>query len=175
MTDRIARSVAFTIDVDQALNDLAATEGTSRADLVRQGITLMFRSRGIDLDATEGIDTDRVSVTHQRNRRQSPPEDTVRREFTAWWADHRAAIIDRGHAADLADRVAATIIGQTRRDGRAYDVIESIVPGGWSGDQRACHRVNDVLVDLVTLGGITRGRRRNGVPYVAPAPWATDD
>jgi hypothetical protein len=174
MTDRIARSVAFTIEADKALDRLATTEGTSRADLVRQGLTMLFRSRGIDLDVTAGIDLHRVAVTHRRDRRAAPPRDAVCAAFADWWDNQRDTVLAQGHDPDLADKIIATIIERTDRTGRAYDVIETMVPGAWKADREACYAINDVIIDLITTGGVARGRRRNGPAYLAPAPWAIE-
>ena len=175
MTDRIARSVAFTIDIDEALDRLARSEGTSRADLVRQALTLLFRSRGIDLDATDGIALDRVAVTHQRNRRAAPPGDAVRAAWSDWWAEHRAAVLDRGHEASIADAVAEHIADAIDRDGRVEGgIVEAIIPGGYSADYRAATTVERVLIDLVGMGGIRRVNGRGRRRWVLPAPWLAD-
>ena len=161
MTDRIARSVAFTIDIDEALDRLARSEGTSRADLVRQALTLLFRSRGIDLDATDGIALDRVAVTHQRNRRAAPPGDAVRAAWSDWWAEHRAAVLDRGHEASIADAVAEHIADAIDRDGRVEGgIVEAIIPGGYSADYRAATTVDGHAADNC-VGGSARKTGRD--------------
>ena len=175
MTDRIARSVAFTIDVDEALDRLANSEGTSRADLVRQALTLLFRSRGIDLDATDGIALDRVAVTHQRNRRHAPPGDRVRAAWSDWCAEHRDAVVDRGHDPATVDAVLEYVTSAIDRDGRVEGgIVEAIIPGGYSADYRAATTVERVLIDLVGMGGIRRVNGRGRRRWVLPAPWLAD-
>ena len=176
MTDRIARSVAFTIDVDEALDRLAHSEGTSRADLVRQALTLLFRSRGIDLDATDGIALDRVAVTHQRNRRHAPPGDRVRAAWSDWCAEHRDAVVDRGHDPATVDAVLEYVTSAIDRDGRVTEsVAAAVVPGGYKANYRACVAVEAIVIDLVGIGALRFVSRRGGHRWLQPAPWAMPD
>lgn len=176
MSDRIARSVAFTAEVDAALATLAETEGTSRADLVRQGITMLLTSRGIDLDATAGITTNHIAIAHQRNRRHAPPGDAVREAWQAWWADHRAEVIARGHDPNTADAIATHLEQSIDRTGRVYQrPAEALVPGGSRADFRAAAVIDLAMVDLVELGGIAYRHRRGGRRWIQPAPWVIEE
>jgi hypothetical protein len=176
MGSRMGRSVAFTVEVDAALAELAEVEGTSRADLVRQGITLLFRSRGIDLDASAGITTDRVAVAHRRDRRRSPRGDRHREAFRVWYDEHRASVVADGrHDPELVDRTVVAILDRTDRHGRASGVLEAVVPGGWAEDFRAAAAVDAILAELAGLEAVTRARPRTGPGYLIPAPWAAAD
>ena len=171
MTDRMTRSVAFTLEVDTALADLAAAEGTSRADLIRQALTMLLRDRGLNLDATAGITTDRVAVTHQRNRRHTPPGDTVRDAWCDWWATHRDQIA--GHDLELLDAVAEHITSNIDRAGRVMvQPVDALVPDGYAGDYATASDIDQIVRDIVMLGGAKHERRRGGRRWLQPAPWA---
>lgn len=91
MSDRIARSVAFTREVDEALAALAASEGTSRAG--------------------------RVTV----------------------------------------------------------HPVDAVVPNGYAGNYARAAEVDQIVRDLVVLGGIKHEHRRGGRRWIQPAPWATNE
>jgi len=170
MTERIARSVAFTVDVDEALADLATAEGTSRADLVRQGLTMLFRDRGIDLDAQAGIVTDRVAVAHQRNRRKAPIGDQAREALAAWWAEHAATIRARSTDPPLLDRVVDHLLANVERDGTIADDIPNHLL-----DQPATSldawNVDVVVRELLSAGAIKYQRKRRQPARIRLAPW----
>lgn len=173
MSDTITRSVAMTRTVDDVLASLAAAEGTSRADLVRQALTMLLRDRGIDLDATAGIVTDKVAVVHQRNRRHAPAGDAVRDAWCDWWSTHRHKIT--GHDPDLVDAVAEHITSNIDRTGRVTaDPVLALVPDGYAGDFHAASAVAAILTDLVMLGGLKFAHRRGGRRWLQPAPWVLD-
>jgi len=170
LSDRISRSVAFTVEVDNTLADLAAAEGTSRADLIRQALTMLLHDRGINLDATAGITTDRVAVTHQRNRRHAPPGGAVCDAWRDWWATHRDQI--SGHDLELLDAVAEHITGNIDRAGRVMlQPVDALVPDGYAGDYATASKIDQIVHHIVMLGGAKHERRRGGRRWLQPAPW----
>ena len=176
MSDRIARSVAFTREVDEALAALATSEGTSRADLVRQALTMLLTDRGIDLDATAGITVDHVAVTHQRNRRQNPTGTVVRSAWVDWWAQHHAEVIAAGHDPHLIDLVATHITDSIDRAGRVtVHPVNAVVPNGYAGNYARAAEVDQIVRDLVVLGGIKHEHRRGGRRWIQPAPWVANE
>lgn len=174
MSDHITRSVTITTVIDQVLADLAAEEGTTRAALIREGITRALQARQIFIDAQQGIDTSRVRVTHTVDRRASLAE-VVRLEFLDWWADHRDELLAATPRPDLLDQVVDLVASNVRRDGRvSLDIVAEMVPGTWQADYRTSAAVERTLLFLAQCGAIrrlnTRGRRT-----IQPAPWVTPD
>jgi len=170
MTNRIARSVAFTVDVDQALDALAVAEGTSRADLVRQALTMLFRDRGIDLDAQAGIATDRVAVTHQRNRRRASIGDQAREALAAWWHDHGTEATSTSHHPDRLAQVVERLIAEVERDGTVASGIAERVAGTEAGHVET-YAVGDAVRELISAGVIKYQRKRGQPARIRVAPW----
>jgi hypothetical protein len=175
MPDLITRSIAMTATVDAQLAQLAAVEDTTRADLVREALTMLLRTRGIDLDARCGVDTTRVGAGHRRDRRQSVGDGT-RRAFLDWWTEHReVAVATCRHPEHLEDLV-QVIADNIDRHGRVYvDPVAELVPGTWQADYAKATAVHAALLALSNAGGIDLHRPRRGRPSIRPAPWLTDD
>jgi len=169
MTDRIARSVAFTVDVDQALDALAVAEGTSRADLVRQALTMLFRDRGIDLDAQAGIATDRVAVTNQRNRRRASIGDQAREALAAWWHDNRLSATE-SRDPDLVDAVVDQLIAEVERDGTVPSRLAERIAAPHATYAEP-YAVDDAVRELSSVGVIKYPRKRGQPPRIRVAPW----
>lgn len=170
MTDRIARSVAFTLEVDQALDALATAEGTSRADLVRQALTMLFSDRGIDLDAQAGIATDRVAVTNQRNRRRASIGDQDRAALAAWWIEHRADLASRSRDPDRLASVVEHLIANVERDGTTWSNLADRVAGP-DADALEVYVDDDAVRELIAVGAIKYERKRGQPARIRVAPW----
>ena len=108
--DLFHRSVALTAAVDDALEHLAEIEDTSRSHLMREALSMLFADRGIDVDATEGVQTNPLAVAERRKRRKAPPGDSVRAAFTEWWRDHARELTTASSDALLVDLVAGCVI-----------------------------------------------------------------
>jgi len=170
MADRIARSVAFTVDVDQALEALAVAEQTSRADLVRQGLTMLFHDRGIDLDAQAGIDTDRVAVTNQRNRRRAPIGTQAKEALVAWWAERADDLKASSADPAMLDRVVDHLAHNVERDGTIAGDIGAQILGDTAERLDAWH-VENLARELISAGAITLEKKRGQPSRIRVAPW----
>ena len=172
MSDRIARSVAFTVDVDQALDALAVAEGTSRADLVRQALTMLFRDRGIDLDAQAGISTDRVAVTHQRNRRRASIGDQAREALADWWHHHGAEATSTSRNPERLAQVVERLIAEVERDGTVASGVAARI-AGTGADYVETYAIDDAVRELISAGVIEYQRKRGQPARIRVAPWVT--
>lgn len=171
MSQLITRSVALTVATDESLAHLATTEDTTRADLVREALTMLLQSRGIDLDAKSGVDTTRVGAGHRQDRRQSVGEIT-REAFLDWWTEHRSRIAAGCRNIEHLEAVVEIIAGNIDRRGRVYvDPVEALVPGTWHTDYAQASAVHTAMLYLIEAGGIRCHRPHRGRSHIQPAPW----
>ena len=170
MSDRIARSVAFTLEVDQALEALAHAEGTSRADLVREALTMLFDNRGLPLDAQAGIVTDRVAVSHQRNRRRAAIGDQARAALEVWWHDTGHEVTAASRDPELLEAVVEQLILEVERDGTVPSGIATRI----AGPNATCadtYAVDDAVRELIAAGVLEYQRKRGQPARIRVAPW----
>lgn len=173
----IRRSIALTSHADEALEHLAEIEDTSRSDLIREALSLLFTSRGITLDAREGVAVNPVAVVNKRNRRKAPPGDAVREAFSDWWTEHRETLLGRARDPEMLDLTVGCLLEHVDRDGMVRDTPERVIggpPGGLerSPGARLRWRISTAVGDLVEAGGveIRRVGRKRDLAY-RPAPW----
>lgn len=166
--DLFHRSVALTAAVDDALEHLAEIEDTSRSHLMREALSMLFADRGIDVDATEGVQTNPLAVAERRKRRKAPPGDAVRAAFTEWWRDHARELTTASSDALLLDLVAGCVIEHIDRDGLVHDLPEDVLP---VDDRVNQYGITLAVGELVQAGGIARVRKRRGPHLLRPAPW----
>ena len=171
MADLIQRSVAFTVDVDVALEALAADEGTSRADLVREGITRVFEARGLDIDAQADVVVNRNAVVQYRNRRREPVGDRAHREFAEWWSEHNVEASEKSSDPVLLGQIVDALLTFVNRDGLVDLTYRDrlLGPTASYGDR---YRLEDLERELVEYGAIEFHRRRALPRQIRLAPWA---
>ena len=172
----IRRSIALTSHADEALEHLAEVEDTSRSDLIREALSLLFASRGIALDARDGVAVNPVAVVNKRNQRKAPTGDAVREAFSDWWTEHRETLMADARDPEMLDLVTGCLLEHVDRDGIVRDTPERILAPGHGLDRspgaRTRWRVSMAVGELVEAGGVEIRRlgRKRDLAY-RPAPW----
>ncbi len=134
----IHRSVALPDNVDRLLEDLAQREHTSRSHLFREGLTLLFRSRGLDVNAHQTVRTNGRAVERAREAKQSPGIEQARDRLDQWWSANSERV-EVEHP-DLAVSELLTMLsdGMDRRGRYRANFVEiCTVPDGFDHQRHA--------------------------------------
>lgn len=145
-SERMSRSIKYSTAVDEVVEGLARSEGTSRSWLTREALRMLFADCGIDVDVHDGMVTNRRAA--EANRR--PKGDEVRDGFVAWWQDAQDGLLASVDDPRLLEAVVGLIADHVER--------------------------NRQVRALVAAGGVRWQRvRTDPRGFLQPAPWLVPD
>ena len=173
-SERMSRSIKYSTAVDEVLEGLARSEGTSRSWLMREALGMLFADRGIDVDVHDGMVTNRRAVEAKRR----PKGDEVRDGFVAWWQDARDGLLASVDDPGLLETVVGLIADHVERNGQVRvlpaDVLVPVSAGKQPEPDEFRRRiaVEDSVRVLVAAGGVRWQRvRTDPRGFLQPAPW----